>query len=111
MNRAARRAAEAVRPKRITERRMRPPTRADVMKALAHLAADPEFAALIPEPFLYCPACGSRHNPTLLLRVVVLAAANEGTDRVVQRGLLCSSPQCMQPIWDSEEVGEESAPP
>lgn len=88
---------------------MRLPTRADVMEALAELAKDPKFAELIPEPFLDCPACGQRQNPRLLLRVVVLTAANDGTDRVVQRGLLCSSPQCMQPIWDSEEVGEESA--
>jgi len=87
---------------------MRPPTRDDVLKALADVASkNPAFAALIPEPHLTCPICDHQQKISLLQRVVIYSAPSDGPERIVSRGVQCSTPTCMQPIWDEFDDGEE----
>lgn len=96
---------------------MRPPPDASVFDALASLfAEEPELAAAVaaqraPEPcppgHLFCPTCGQLHQKSLLMRLVIYTPESAGPQCIVSSGLLCSFPQCMQPIWTD---GVEDAP-
>lgn len=94
---------------------MRPPPPPDVMKALAELANDPEFAELAaasrvpeecPEGHMFCPHCGQLHETDSLLRLEIRTPRNT-PDASVSSGLLCSFPACLQPIW-LETIGAEA---
>jgi len=104
MSRALRRAAEAAnrqRPKKITERRMRPPPGPDVFEQLLASALESRPAPVqCAEGEVQCPTCGQVFKKIELLRLVIYEPESEpGPATVVTKGLLCVEASCMQPIW------------